>query len=164
MFLSYSTGMLPSDWKQASVTPIYKGSGFRNSPENYRPISLTPVVSKVMESIISSNIHTFLADLKLINPCQHGFLPGRSTTSNLLSTFNDWSNHIDISRNVDCIYLDLSKAFDFISHKLLLLKLPAYGLSPKTVSWISAFLYSRSMHVAIPGGVSKSVNYRSGVP
>jgi hypothetical protein len=122
---SYSSGIIPHIWRSANVTPIYKGSGSAHSPDNYRPISLTCIASKVMELIIRDNILSFLRSNNLISPAQHGFLPGKSTTSQLIETLNDWTTSLDAGNNVDCIYLDFSKAFDCISHSKLISKIYA---------------------------------------
>jgi len=161
---SYSTGSIPSIWRSAFVTPIYKGSGSAHSPDNYRPISLTCIASKIMELIIRDNIISFLLSNGLLSSAQHGFLPGKSTTSQLLETLNDWSMSLDDGNNIDCVYLDFSKAFDSINHSKLIAKATAYGIDDLTVAWIKDFLCDRRQCVKVNGVLSDWLPCPSGVP
>ena len=96
---------LPSDWKEAQVTPLFK-KGDKSSPGNYRPVSLTSVVCKVMESVVRDRIIYHLAVNHLLSDYQHGFIAGRSCTTNLLSTLNDWTRLLDEREPVDAVYLN----------------------------------------------------------
>lgn len=97
---SLNEGILPSDWKEAQITPLFK-KGDKSSPGNYRPVSLTSVVCKVMESIVRDGIIQHLTSNKLLSKCQHGFISGRSCTTNLLATLEDWTNMLDSGSSVD---------------------------------------------------------------
>ena len=106
---------LLSQWKEAIVTPIFK-KGCKSDPSNYRPVSLTSVVCKVLEIIISENILEHIKNNSLQCPQQHGFTIGRSTTTNLLEDVNIWSEALSHSVAVDVIFLDYDKEFDTVPH------------------------------------------------
>ena len=118
---------VPMDWKKANVTPIFK-KGHRNLPENYRPVSLTSVVSKVFESLLRDSIIGFLKKHILIKESQHGFVEGRSCLTNMLLFLEKVTKYIDEGNPVDVLYLDFSKAFDRVPHKRLCSKLQAHGI------------------------------------
>ncbi len=105
---SLQQGIVPSDWKNAQVTPIHK-KGPRNQPNNYRPISLTSIACKIMESIVREHILTHMLDNDLFVEEQHGFLPGRSCVTQLLEVLDDWFLHYDNSIPIDVIYLDMAR-------------------------------------------------------
>ncbi len=159
---SFESGILPHDWLSANVVPIYKNKGNESSAENYRPVSLTCVCCKVMESIIYDSL---LAHVRhRITPDQHGFLSGRSTVTQLLETLNDWTLATDSGQVIDVLYIDICKAFDSLPHSKLLSKLEKYGISGKLLSWIRAFLTGRTQKVVIDGHESDYVPVTSGVP
>ena len=160
---SLQTEQIPDDWRKANITPIYK-KGDRNDPSNYRPVSLTSQVCKIMESIIKEEIFEHLTDHNLLSDGQHGFRNGRSCLSNLLTTLEDWTNILDDRDCIDVAYLDFRKAFDLVSHKHLLLKLDSYGINGKIGGWIKAFLNDRKQKVVIRGAESDELNVLSGVP
>jgi len=130
---------VPPVWKIAFVRPIFK-SGSANLTSNYRPISLTCTCSKIMESIVSKHMLEFLFENDLISEHQYGFLPRRSTCSQLLDSFQDWILELSDKSSLDVIYLDYSKAFDAISHKKLLHKLSRYGFQYELLCWIECIL------------------------
>ena len=117
-------------WKQANVVPIFK-KGDRASASNYRPISLTPVVGKFLESIIADSIRSHLEKSKLIYDSQHGFTKGKSCLTNLLTFFRKVFEVVDNDENYDDIYLDFSKAFDRVPHQRLQRKVKAHGIEGK---------------------------------
>ncbi|CAL4076678.1 unnamed protein product, partial [Meganyctiphanes norvegica] len=96
---SMQSGETPEDWRRANVTPIFK-KGDRNDPANYRPVSLTSQVCKVMESIVKERVFDHLKSNNLLSEEQHGFREGRSCLSNLLTTLEDWTNILD---DKDCV-------------------------------------------------------------
>ena len=157
------TGNLPAEWRKAYVTPIFK-KGSKYEPSNYRPISLTCNPCKCMEKIIAQEITSFLLDQLVIPPTQHGFLPKRSTVSNLLSCLNEWTKAHDNNEPVDTIYLDYEKAFDKVPHNRLLIKLEHYGIRGKLLRWIECFLKNRSCEVRIGNDLSSPYEVTSGVP
>ena len=104
-------GVVPPDWKSANVTPIFK-SGSKSSPGNYRPVSLTCIICKVMESLLRDAIVEFLAKKKLVRLSQHGFTRRRSTLTNLLEYMEELTKMVDQGMAMDVVYLDFSKTFD----------------------------------------------------
>ena len=154
---------IPEIWKRANVTPIFK-KGNHHEPENYRPISLTCIACKVMEKFVRDAVIEHLLGNNLISPHQHGFLPGRSTGSQLLECLENWSKLLEEGSSVDIIYLDFRKAFDAVPHQRLLRKLQAYGIRGKILRWIEAFLTDRKQRVVLNGESSPWLEVFSGVP
>ncbi|XP_062926608.1 retrovirus-related Pol polyprotein from type-1 retrotransposable element R1 isoform X1 [Mobula hypostoma] len=108
---SMGMGEVPEDWRVADVVPLFK-KGNRDSPGNYRPVSLTSVVGKLMEKILRGSIYEHLERYNMIRNSQHGFVKGRSCLTSLIEFFEDVTKHIDEGRAVDVVYMDFSKAFD----------------------------------------------------
>ena len=131
---SLETGVLPSAWKHAEVTPIFK-KGSKVSPNNYRPVSLTSILCKTLESFVRDSIQEHMESLNLYTDCQHGFRTGRSCVSQLLEVFNDFSKFSDSNDPFDVIYLDFAKAFDTVPHERLLRKMSAYGIGGNILKW-----------------------------
>jgi len=127
----------PMDWKIANMTPIYK-KGSRKSAENYRPVSLTSHLSKLMEAMIRDRITVHLDEHQLIRNSQHGFTRGRSCTTNFLSFLDEVSNVLDDCENADAIFLDFAIAFDKVLHHRLLVKLHAHGIEGRVANWIKS--------------------------
>jgi len=154
---------LPHDWKQANISPIYK-KGPRNVAGNYRPVSLTSVVCKILETLIKETMIRFLEDRAVITAKQHGFVSGRSCLTNLLESFENWTEFLDEGHGVDIIYLDYRKAFDTVPHKRLLTKISQAGIGGKVLNWIRAFLTDREMRVMVNKQFSAWAPVISGVP
>ena len=145
---SLEVGETPEDWRSANVTPIFK-KGDRNDPANYRPVSLTSQVCKVLESIVREKMFEHLKSNNLLSNEQHGFREGRSCLSNLLTTLEDWTSILDDGDCVDVAYLDFRKAFDLVSHNHLLLKLKKHRINGQILNWIKAFLENRKQRLVI---------------
>ena len=156
-------GKLPTDWKRANVTPIFK-KGLRTEASNYRPVSLTSQVCKVMEKIINSRIQEHVTRNDLLCQNQHGFTKGRSCLTNLLTSIENWTREMDQGNDVDVIYLDFAKAFDSVPHKRLLKKLEGYGIRGKLLAWIQDFLQDRKQRVIYNDEASDWTQVLSGVP
>ena len=157
------SSFVPADWREANVTPIFK-KGDRSLPCNYRPVSLTSVVCKVMESLVKDCVLKFLLDNRLLNLSQHGFLPNRSCVTNLLSFLEDVSSSLDSGHSVDVIYLDFQKAFDKVPLGRLMVKLHQLGIRGRCAEWINAWLHDRSQRVVVNGIFSSWKKVTSGVP
>ena len=115
---SLESGILPSDWKSANiVVPIHKKDS-KLLAKNYRPISLTSIVVKILESIIKPIILNHLMCNNIIHSNQHGFLPMRSCITNLLEALDEWSLLLDKGSPVDILYIDFAKAFDKVQHSI----------------------------------------------
>ncbi|CAL4061280.1 unnamed protein product [Meganyctiphanes norvegica] len=160
---SLDEGICPDEWKSANVTPIHK-KGDRTDPSNYRPVSLTSQVCKVLESIIRDKIMEHLTENNLLNDAQHGFREGRSCLTNLLEILESWTEIIDDGDCIDVAYLDFRKAFDLVSHKHLLYKMSKYGIEGQILDWVKDFLNGRTQRVVIRGTASSPRNVTSGVP
>ena len=158
-----SEGKIPESWKIANVRPIFK-KGNKSSPGNYRPVSLTSILCKVFESFIRDALNNHLVKNNLLSQNQFGFSKGRSCTSQLLVTINEWMSYIDDKIPVDAAYLDFRKAFDSVPHKRLLTKLHGYGIRGNVLNWIADFLSGRTQYVSINEASSKPVPVVSGVP
>lgn len=151
---SFTSGTLPHDWKIADVTPIHK-KGSKHLWENCRPISLT--------SIVKNNVIEFWRELNVLNNNQFGYLQGRSTVTQLLSTVNDWAKSRNSSIPTDVIFLDLAKAFDSVPPERLLLKLNMNGINGSLLLWFRNFLTNRQ-RVVIRGTRSNWLPVASGTP
>ena len=160
---SLTNGELPQDWKKAVVVPIYK-KGRRDCPENYRPVSLTSVVCKLMESAIRDNMLDHLITNNLLTDKQFGFVPGRSCGLQLLLCLEKWTKSLDAGNEVDVIYTDFSKAFHRVSLNKLMQKLHALGIQGKMLNWIRNFLSGRLQMVRVNDSCSDWVSVTSGVP
>ena len=156
-------GKIPESWKTAEVKPLFK-KGAKMKPGNYRPVSLTSIVCKIFESLIRDEVTAHLIRNNLLSEHQYGFMSGRSCTTQLLATLNDWFKCLDDDESVDAIYLDLQKAFDKVPHERLLVKLKGYGIDGNLLLWISDFLSDRSQFVTVGGVSSKNARVTSGVP
>ena len=161
--LSLNSGQLPHLWKSAIITPLYK-KGARYLPENYRPISLTSIICKILESIIADFIREHLESNNLKNPDQHGFTVKRSTDTNLLHALNIWLDALSHGIPVDIVYLDYEKAFDKVPHQRLLSQLECFGITSKPLAWIKDFLNNRTQQVSVNGVLSEPAKVTSGVP
>lgn len=154
---------IPQDWREASVTPIYK-KGSKSQASNYRPISLTSIICKLMEKLIRNALLRHLIDNELLSSYQHGFVQGRSCMTQLLQVLDKWSEILDEGGSVDVIYLDLAKAFDTVPHQRLLRKLSNYGVGGNVLEWIRQFLTGRKQKVRIGQADSTWSAVTSGVP
>jgi len=160
---SIESGQVPLDWKTANVTPIFK-KGAKSSPDNYRPISLTSIPCKIMESIMKDCIVNHLITNHLINSSQHGFMANKSCTTNLLEFMEHVTKLFDDGDPVDIIYLDFSKAFDKVPHSRLLSKMEALGISGNLLRWTREWLTDRLQRTVLNGSYSNWSKVLSGVP
>ncbi|PKU38527.1 rna-directed dna polymerase from mobile element jockey-like [Limosa lapponica baueri] len=139
---SWLTGAVPVDWRLANVMPIYR-KGQKEDGVNYRPVSLTSVSGKVMEQIILSAIMRHVEDNQVIRPSQHGFMKGRSCLTNLIFFYDKMIRLVDEAKALDVVYLDFGKAFDTVSHSILLEKQGAHGLDGHMLCWVKNWLEGR---------------------
>ena len=160
---SLDEGQLPNIWKKAKVTPIFK-KGSRASANNYRPVSLTCILCKVMETLIRNRVLNHMQQNRLICKEQHGFTPGRSCVTQLLDTLDCWTETLDNGGAIDAIYMDFRKAFDSVPHRRLLHKTNSHGIQGLVLKWIEAFLGDRSQQVFVNGSKSQEGRVTSGIP
>ena len=160
--LSFVTGCIPRDWKLASVVPVFK-KGDKSSVENYRPISLTSLVMKVFERCIKTALYSVCEDV--LDPRQHGFLNNRSCVTQMIPFLHDIATNLNNKTRSDIIYFDFAKAFDSVSHDLILKKLKEnFKVDGLMLRFIRAYLEGREQQVVIGGHTSSKLPVRSGVP
>jgi hypothetical protein len=158
---SVSTGSFPDLWKSSYITPIFK-SGDRSDISNYRPVCILSCFPKMFEKLVLSKISTDL--YRIIMPYQHGFMPLRSTQTNLVIYEDYISRALSERKQVDALYTDLSKAFDRVPHNVLIDKLFKLGINGQMISWLGSYLTGRSLVVRIGGRCSRAFHATSGVP
>ena len=160
--MSLESGRLPQEWKKANITPVFK-KGDKQCVSNYRPISLLCTASKVMERCLFNHLYPSVETK--IHPLQHGFMKGRSCNSQLLKVYHSIASALDRGGQVDIVYLDFTKAFDCISHELLLYKLEHfYKISGNLLLWVKDYLSNRSQRVTLESESSTWLPVLSGVP
>ena len=160
---SITLSLFPDEWKTARVIPIYK-SGKRNVAGNYRPISVLPAISKIMEKILYDQLYDYLLNFKLLSDSQFGFQKFHSTATALLECTNDWYINLDRKSFNLVVLIDLKKAFDTVDHHILLRKLELYGIKGQASSFLKSYLYNRSQKCQINGVMSSAKNINCGVP
>ena len=150
-------------WKKAIIAARYK-KGKKSDPGNYRPVSLTSVISKVMESIVRDAMVDHLMKNNLFTDDQHGFVPGRNCITQLLVCIEAWTQMIEDGYCFDAIYTDFSKAFDSVPHERLFLKIESLGIRGDILNWIKSFLRGRTQCVNVDGAYSTWKKVLSGIP
>jgi len=157
---SIVTGVYPSLWKHGIITPIFK-SGDRDEINNYRPITILPIISKVLEKIVANQLTSFLEENNLISNTQHGFRSKLSTETALLKVTDEIYKNIDNNQINLLTLCDLSKAFDSVSHELLVKKLTNHEIDH---FWFKSYLSARTQSVKIHEKVSSKQPISFGVP
>ena len=160
---SLRNSTLPVEWKEANVSAIYK-KGNKSDPGNYRPVSLTSIVCKLLESFIRDEIMKHMKTNNLFSDKQFGFITGRSTMLQLLKVMDIWTEILDQGGSLDAIYCDFMKAFDKVPHGRLIYKISKYGIDGNILGWIQNFLSGRTQTVTINDSKSKAAKVTSGIP
>ena len=160
---SLEEGLLPDDWLKACVTAIHK-KGDKNSPNNYRPVSITSIICKLMESIVRDEIVDHMVKYNLFSKQQHGFVPFRDCMTNLVTCLELWTEMIEEGDAIDVIYTDFSKAFDSVPHQRLLRKMKSLGIIGDTLGWVKGFLSNRRQRVRVDVALSDWISVISGIP
>jgi len=160
---SLSKASIPRDWKIAEVIALHK-KGSRAERGNYRPVSLTCICCKLLESIIRDNIMNHIITNGLLSKYQYGFAKGRSTMLQLLHIMDKWTGYLEKGGQIDVVFTDFEKAFDKVPHKRLISKLRAYGIHPELVLWIEEFLKNRKYRVRVNSQYSEWGDVTSGIP
>ena len=159
---SYNSGQIPSEWKLANVVPIHK-KGAKNNVENYRPISLTCLIMKIFEKIVRKKL--MLKCENAINDCQHGFLPHKSCTTQMVKFTDSLAISLNNNFRVDVVYFDFAKAFDSVNHDILLKKLKyKYRVDGALLRFLISYLKNRKQQVVIGNATSQPCSVISGVP
>ena len=159
--LSFKQGRLPKLWKSANITPIHK-DGDREPVENYRGISLLTISGNCQERIVYNAIYD--QAIRFIHDSHHGFLTGRSCTTQLLLVHHDWFKVLDKTGQVDVVFIDFSKAFNRVCHNILLTKLYKYGVHGDLLNWCRDYFTERQQRVVVKGEASDWLTFTSGVP
>ena len=141
---SLTTGIVPNDMKIAKVIPIYK-SKEKNLMKNYRPISLLPSISKILEKVMYKRLYSFVNEYLFVS--QYGFRSKHSTIHAVTEFYTDVIRSFEDKKVTLATFLDLSKAFDTIDHKILLKKLEFYGIHGIALNWFKSYLSNRSQYV-----------------
>lgn len=151
---SFITGIFPESLKISKIVPIFK-RGDKSDIGNYRPVSLLPSISKIYERVMHNRLVEHLINNNLFDKQQHGFQKGKSVTSALLDFTETIIDSIDGGNKVVGVFMDLSKAFDIISHTILLQKLKAFGLNKLSLDWFESYLFNRKQYVEITSSKDK---------
>ena len=148
--LSFNKLIVPRVWKKANITATFKKGDIRD-PSNYRPVSLTCVIGKIMEGIVKDSIMAHMKRHNLFSDSQFGFITGRSTLLKLIKVMEKWTEILDEGQAVDIAWCDFMKAFDKVPHRRLIAKLKMYNLGTKYIEWVRSFLRERKQRVVING-------------
>ena len=162
--LSISTGSFPSQWKKSFVIPTPKTSPPSSAASDFRPISLLNLISKLLEKHVFEILLDHLFSSNLLSHSQFGFLPCRSTVSALAAATQHILSTFDSGLSLCGVFLDIKKAFDSVSHSILLSKLQSLGIPPHIFHWLSSYLTGRSQCVRVGNVISPPSPVSSGVP
>ena len=163
---SIKTGLLPEDWKCANITAIFK-KGNKKVAGNYRPVSLTSIVGKLMETLVQEEIREYMKWNELFSKKQFGFISGKSTVLQMYNYYKFWTNGRKFWIKVVCvdtIYCDFMKALDKVPHLRLIYKLEKYQITGQFSEWIRSFLLGRKQRVIVNGEQSEWRDVTSGIP
>jgi hypothetical protein len=161
--LSFKTGVFPTDWKSSKLTPVHK-SGAKDCIENYRPISVIPAISKIIERMVRRQLSAYLENNNLLDDCQFGFRQNRSTELATALFTDSIKRKVNEGKLVGAVFIDLSKAFDTLSHAKLILKLRSYGILNTEIDWFQDYLFNRTQHVQVGNILSHAEKVNCGVP
>ena len=161
--LSISSGKFPDVWKCSKVTALFK-CGDRSNPTNYRPISILPTLSKIMEKVVHSQFYEFLNSHDLLSSKQFGFRPKYSTATALSNFADEVLLNMEQGNLCDAVFLDLKKAFDTVDHCILLSKLSEIGVSSSSIKWFESYLNNRKQKTSCGNEISAALPVTVGVP
>ena len=157
------SGKFPTSWKLAKVNPLYKG-GAKDDINNYRPISILPTLSKLIEKVIQKHLMAYLNSFDVLHKYQSGFRSGHSTETALILMTEGWLKAINEGKFVGTIMVDFRKAFDLVDHDLLLKKLSYYKCGSNFINLMKSYLKNRTQVVSVNGTKSNTAEISSGVP
>ena len=160
---SLNEGSVPKRWREANITPIFK-KGSRIEAANYRPVSLTSVVCKLIKGIIRDRFMDHLVNNELISKDQQGFVRKKACVTNLLDTLDLISKELALGESVDIVFLDFLKAFDMVPHRRLLKILKGYGVTGSLLEWFKSSLLDRRQRVVLGDSESDRGEVLSCVP
>lgn len=160
---SILNGVFPDLWKIAKVVALHK-KGAKDLMDNYRPISVLCIVSKILERHVHKHMYSYLMSNNLLHPSQSGFRSNHSCSTALTNMTEKWLSALDKGDLVGIVLVDLKKAFDSVNHQMLLQKLKIYGCSSVTLEWFKSYLSDRNQYVSLHNVQSKSSEVLCGVP
>lgn len=161
---SIELGQVPCQWKMSNISAIFKGKGDEYNPSNYRPISITSCLGKILEKIIFKYLYNYLQEYEILTKYQSGFRPHDSTVNQLLEIYHIIIENLDKGKEIKFIFCDVSKAFDKVWHAGLLYKLKKYGVNGNILRWFSSYLSERKQRVFNEGFYSTWKDTLAGVP
>ena len=161
--LSFQTGQFPHKMKLAKVTPLYK-TGDRHHFTNYRPVSLLPQFSKILEKLFNNRLDSFIEKHNLLSNSQYGFRSNHSTSLALTELIETITDSIDKKQYAAGVFIDLKKAFDTINHNRLIYKLEQYGIRGVALNWVGSYLRNRQQYVKMGDCSSECLDIACGVP
>ena len=161
--MSLQSGVYPDMWKSANVMPLFK-KGDSSVVSNYRPISLISCIGKLFERVVYKHLYNYFHVNKLLYKYQSGFQAGHSTVHQLIELYHQICKSLDNKEKYCMIFCDVSKAFDRVWHKGLILKLEMYAIRGKLLQWISSNITHRNQQVFVNGAKSKPRYLTAGVP
>lgn len=161
--VSFKTGIIPTDWKTSKITPVFK-SGSKQSMDNYRPISILPICSKIFEKCFCRQLTDYLENLNLLSNFQFGFRKKRNTELAATLFMDSIRRNMDRGELTGSIFIDLSKAFDSLSHAQIIECLPSYGIVGNEMDLITNYLFNRKQQVAFNKSLSQTMPIFCGVP
>ena len=161
--LSLKSGNFPTQWKSAKSIPIHK-SGDKDTPSNYRPISILPCVSQILERVVQRQILAYLHTNNILSPAQSGFRPRHSTITTLIKVTDDWFQAIDKGEYTGAVFVDLKKVFDTVDCDILIKKLRRIGINGIPSSWIKSYMSNRICRTFVNSKLSSESVISCGVP
>ena len=161
--LSLTNGQFPESLKLAKIKPIHKG-GPKSDPSNYRPISVLPVISKIVEKHVTKHLFAYLKKYDILHKSQSGFRKNHSCNTALLGLLDKWLKNIDKGEITGAVFFDLRKAFDVVDHEILLQKLKSHKFDDRTMEWMTSYLSNRRQCIVDKTATSSLQQVKSGVP
>ena len=160
---SIKNSLFPQEWKEGKVSPLFK-SGAKDDLNNYRPISVLPILSKLLEKHVHDSLMEYLNSFGLLHSTQSGFRANHSCETALVGMIDNWLTAINKNSMVGVVMIDFRKAFDLVDHNILLKKLKHYKMSENTLNWFSSYLINRKQRVFVNDTVSEAETILNGVP
>ena len=160
---SIGTGSFPNISKEAKIKPLFK-SGDKDDINNYRPISILPTISKLIEKWVNINFSLFLNNFNLLHKSQSGFHAKHSTEFAMILMVDSWLKALNAGKLVGCVMVDFRKSFYLVDHQILLKKIQSYKFSDTCLSWFKSYLFNRSQHIAMNNELSALSVVNCGVP
>lgn len=161
--LSFQTGIVPINMKRAKVIPLFK-TGNKYYYNNYRPVSLLPQFSKILEKLYNIRLDNFINKHNLLHDNQYGFRNNRSTAFALMDSIEEITNQTDKKKIAVGLFIDLKKAFDTINHNNLTEKLDLYGIRGVALNWVKSYLSNRTQFVKLNENSSSYLDIDCGLP